>query len=931
MQRAIFSKAFVIFLGFIFLFSLAFLSSDSVVAQEEVCDSTHVRVIARNDVGKYLSDIGFEIYETVYDADRNPKPGKKVAGGTISEMLGYSDVSFVPAESEYTIKMWHLNNNVGAFWFFGDINLSCGEDFEITEYLSGFNFVLRNADGELRKDASISLYTQRYDVDGDPIKERQDLVKLLNTSTEGETTIYVADSSRYLSTEDGGAYVFVSPGKDGGEFIYYDLDLSDGSTEQFTYIFSDIAFYIEDDYGVPFPANTKIEIYEQDYDYDGEEMLGTKIKDILTDDKGFAFFEYPEGTYAVRIKNGSGDYQTFWDLEMIDQERNNVGLVVEGEWADGGGACEATSNLEIVTRNYDGDYVPNISFELYEQVSDIDGSPKVGNKAVGGKVNELGRGIVPFHPDPRKYYILKMYDKNANIGEFWFYDYIKFACGEDRSITKDLSSIKFVLRDADNNLKKNQAFSVYTQKFDIDGKPIHEKKDLLSSALNTGEEGFVRIYVAGPHPYDNEKKGKYIFSAQGTNRVEYIAYDLDVINQEDLNFDYVFSDIFFNLKDANGSPLENIDIEMYKQERSVSGNKILGTLVTKQKTNSEGMVKYEYPAGSYAVRFKDDVGQYFTYWDIRINDKQRAVKELKRNLVRITLRGASGNILPEGTSVNVYSMIADDDGQHFYRNKSIKTLKITAKGYVDISLIPDVYLFSFKEDKKEYGFAMETLNGTLHKIEIKKVSDREIKDDTSFRVIRSAGSASTDSSSLTEKLKGYILLQVENNGEAWYVDAESSKRYYMRDGGVAYQMMRDFGLGISNENLKKIPIGTNDRFEISDYDGDGLSDKIEEALGTDMYARDTDLDGYNDGEEVRGGYNPLGIGRMTEDLALANNLKGKILLQVESRGEAWYINPVDGKRYYMKDGEAAFNIMRFLSLGITNANLSTIEEGIINN
>ena len=54
---------------------------------------------------------------------------------------------------------------------------------------------------------------------------------------------------------------------------------------------------------------------------------------------------------------------------------------------------------------------------------------------------------------------------------------------------------------------------------------------------------------------------------------------------------------------------------------------------------------------------------------------------------------------------------------------------------------------------------------------------------------------------------------------------------------------------------------------------------------------------------------------------------GKILLQVESRGEAWYLNPSDGKRYYMKDGEQAYQIMRFLSLGITNTDLRKIAVG----
>lgn len=35
---------------------------------------------------------------------------------------------------------------------------------------------------------------------------------------------------------------------------------------------------------------------------------------------------------------------------------------------------------------------------------------------------------------------------------------------------------------------------------------------------------------------------------------------------------------------------------------------------------------------------------------------------------------------------------------------------------------------------------------------------------------------------------------------------------------------------------------------------------------------------------------------------ISNNMKGRILLQVESHGEAWYVNPKDEKRYYMADG-----------------------------
>lgn len=59
---------------------------------------------------------------------------------------------------------------------------------------------------------------------------------------------------------------------------------------------------------------------------------------------------------------------------------------------------------------------------------------------------------------------------------------------------------------------------------------------------------------------------------------------------------------------------------------------------------------------------------------------------------------------------------------------------------------------------------------------------------------------------------------------------------------------------------------------------------------------------------------------------LASRLKGRILLQVESHGEAWYVNPGDSRRYYMANGSEAYNIMRNLGIGITNKDLARIKS-----
>jgi parallel beta-helix repeat protein len=119
--------------------------------------------------------------------------------------------------------------------------------------------------------------------------------------------------------------------------------------------------------------------------------------------------------------------------------------------------------------------------------------------------------------------------------------------------------------------------------------------------------------------------------------------------------------------------------------------------------------------------------------------------------------------------------------------------------------------------------------------------------------------------SLKEKLSGKILLQVESNGEAWYVDPSTYKRHYMADGNAAYDIMRNLGVGITDKNLAKIK--SNKKF--------------------------------------------------------AKQNSGKIFLQIEAHGEAYYID-FDGNARYLKNGSVAYAIMRDLGLGITNSDLEKI-------
>lgn len=163
------------------------------------------------------------------------------------------------------------------------------------------------------------------------------------------------------------------------------------------------------------------------------------------------------------------------------------------------------------------------------------------------------------------------------------------------------------------------------------------------------------------------------------------------------------------------------------------------------------------------------------------------------------------------------------------------------------------------------GYAWDSLSQQC------KASISQIQTDDSFLNLQISKLTLVDAR-LIERLKGRILLQVQEHGEAWYLDPVTKKRYYMKDGATAYQMLRSFGVGITNADLEKLQKG---------------------------------------------------------DRALVSNLKGRIILQVQAHGEAFYIHPVTGVARYLKDGAEAYRLMRELSLGIDNANLYQLPIGRI--
>ena len=127
------------------------------------------------------------------------------------------------------------------------------------------------------------------------------------------------------------------------------------------------------------------------------------------------------------------------------------------------------------------------------------------------------------------------------------------------------------------------------------------------------------------------------------------------------------------------------------------------------------------------------------------------------------------------------------------------------------------------------------------------------------------GNPAAAAASISSRLSGRILLQVESHGEAWYVLPQDNTRLFLGRPADAYAIMRQYGLGIKSAELK----------------------------------------------------NYL-------DASFPPRLSGRILLDVENNGEAYYVWPQDLKGYYLGTPADAFKIMRELALGISDKDLKTI-------
>jgi hypothetical protein len=423
-------------------------------------------------------------------------------------------------------------------------------------------------------------------------------------------------------------------------------------------------------------------------------------------------------------------------------------------------------------------------------------------------------------------------------------------------------------------LKKNYNFSLYAQKYDVDGKPIFENKDSIAN-FQTNASGQATTYVAPYNPYRRGQSGFYVLTSKDASGNTTTVYNIQIPSETDYTFQYDFSGFSGELRDAKNSPLANKEVRLYEQ-LTASGSRYLGKQLMKAKTDNNGKFQFEYPAGTYALSVSDDFNQDSNFWNITIKPNG-STQKLITNSTSFSFTDVSGADLTKDIHLKLYSLSLGA-GSGYYRGKEIGTVKLISHRTTAFSLAAGPYLVVYPGDNKtEYGQAFLAKSGVKQTVNLAINSKSLLAANQSFNIsgasVSSVSSNPNTSTTVTQptlrSLKGRILLQVEDKGQAWYVNPNDGKKYYLGRPQDAFNVMRNFGQGISNKDFAAVE------------------------------------------------KNP----------SAWTKLSGKILIKTEDSGKAYYFDPTSRRLYYLGRPQDAFNVMRIRGLGIKNSDLNQIPSG----
>jgi parallel beta-helix repeat protein len=454
-----------------------------------------------------------------------------------------------------------------------------------------------------------------------------------------------------------------------------------------------------------------------------------------------------------------------------------------------------------------------------------------------------------------------------------------------------------------NNKFINNSYGIYINKGDNN---ILSKNSINNNDLGIKIESISEENVLNNNSINNNKIGLHIASSsnkiQQNNFINNSSYGIYLEKADNyINKNNIYNNTGYNIYNKNGSiSLEN---NYWNEDSTTEINKNIKLETTNavaiiepieksainiyalpevsinnfsEKTTSEALsISGTKPAGTKVFINGKDITSLSNETDWSYS----ASLNLGKNTFLISYKDSKGDSGPAKT-VEIYRekiiIVSEPTINSFSSQVSSAKYSIYGTKEAGTSIMINNQVVIPANDQTSWSYELNLILGTnTFKIKAQDGENRQ-SNEVSISIIRKdidSGEIITTEKKLiknidqklAKKLAGLILLQTEKNGMAWYVNPTDNKRYYLGRQEDAFKIMSSLGLGVKNEIIK------NNKFSA--------------------------------------------------------NLIGRILINVEDSGKAYYIYPKDKKAYSLGRPADAYKLMRELSLGITNENIYKIEIG----
>ncbi len=285
-------------------------------------------------------------------------------------------------------------------------------------------------------------------------------------------------------------------------------------------------------------------------------------------------------------------------VEMAASENNPPSL-------DGSGveiAEEATgSGLRLIILKPDSRPWEGVYVEAYEQITDVNGNPVRGSRVRNGHINQ--QGLLDFDLSDGVFVICV--DAGASPGYGWtdrdcIYN-LDVSSGKLRSVKLQPGQLEVAIAGATGEPWQGIYYEVFTQKKDVSGNPVIDKRAASGHTDNAGIA--YAILTPGLYTVSLDLRG-YNWGNLPSGKGQ---LDIAIAKGQSNRINIRLGQLHIGLRDPSGQPATNVYMEVFTEKDDINGQHILADRVWDGRTDTGGFAKVDLTKGLYALKIGDNI------------------------------------------------------------------------------------------------------------------------------------------------------------------------------------------------------------------------------------------------------------------------------------------------------------------------------------